>query len=154
MAKNDFQYGGWNSYTLQCGCGSGIVTVNSPSGSTCNVIRGPRMTCHWIRPNVRHIAILHLVSQSTCHSATVSEILSESDHPRQKKWRTSTVTYGASTSQSSRMTCCSRRCITYRTTWVDDYVELFNDDVQQVVDELSLLITTKYSRSSTSCRDQ
>ena len=47
MAKNDFQYGGWNSYTLQCGvimtlispgdctlqCGSGIVTVNSPSGS-------------------------------------------------------------------------------------------------------------------------
>jgi len=53
MAKNDFQYGGWNSYTLQCGtimtlispgdctleCGSGIVTVNSPSGSTCNVTR-------------------------------------------------------------------------------------------------------------------
>ena len=53
MAKNDFQYGGWRSYTLQCGtiitlispgdctlhacnvaCGSGIVTANSPSGST------------------------------------------------------------------------------------------------------------------------
>ena len=50
MTKNDFQYGGWNSYTLQCGtimtltspgdcthnaaCGSGIMTVNSPSGST------------------------------------------------------------------------------------------------------------------------
>jgi len=46
MAKNDFQYGGWNSYTLQCGtivtlispcnvaCGSGNMTVNSPSGST------------------------------------------------------------------------------------------------------------------------
>jgi len=48
MAKNDFQYGGWNYYTLQCGtimtlisqgdctlqCGSGIMTVNSPSGST------------------------------------------------------------------------------------------------------------------------
>jgi len=50
MANNDFQYGGWNSYTLQCGtimtlispgdctlqcgmCGSGIITVNSPSGS-------------------------------------------------------------------------------------------------------------------------
>jgi len=32
MAKNDIQYGGWNSYTLQCG--SGIVTVNSPSGNT------------------------------------------------------------------------------------------------------------------------
>jgi len=35
MAKNDFQYGGWNSYTLQCvACGSGIMTVNSPSGGT------------------------------------------------------------------------------------------------------------------------
>jgi len=32
MAKNDYQYGGWNSYTLACGYG--IVTVNSPSGST------------------------------------------------------------------------------------------------------------------------
>jgi len=48
MAKNDFQYGGWNSYTMQCGtimtlispgdctlqCGSGKMAVNSPSGST------------------------------------------------------------------------------------------------------------------------
>ena len=48
MAKNDFQYGERNSYTLQCStitplissgdctlqCGSGIVTVNSPTGST------------------------------------------------------------------------------------------------------------------------
>ena len=48
MAKNYLHYGGWNSYTLQYGtittlissgdctlqCGSGIVTVNSPSGST------------------------------------------------------------------------------------------------------------------------
>jgi len=45
----------------------------------CNVIRGYRMTCHWIRPNVRHIGILHLVSisttspQSTCHSAPVHQ---------------------------------------------------------------------------------
>jgi len=31
MVKNDFQYGGWNSYTLQCGT---IVTLISPSGST------------------------------------------------------------------------------------------------------------------------
>jgi len=57
----------------------------------CNVIHGSGMTCHWIRPNVRHIGILHLVSisttspLSTCHSAPVSEILSKSDHPRQKK---------------------------------------------------------------------
>ena len=57
----------------------------------CNVTRGSGMTCHWIRPNVRHIGILLLVSisaispQSTCHSAPVYEILSKSDHPRQKK---------------------------------------------------------------------
>jgi len=85
-------------------CGSGIVTVNSPSGSTCNVTRGCGMTCHWIRPNVRHIGILHLVSISThhrsrhCHSAPVCEILSKSDHPRQKmtscrfsRWRISAI---------------------------------------------------------------
>ena len=35
MAKNDFQYGGWNSYTLQCGMWLwNFLTVNSPSGST------------------------------------------------------------------------------------------------------------------------
>jgi len=58
----------------------------------CNVIRGSGMTCHWIRPDVPHIGILHLVSisttsaQSTCHSApAVCEILSKLDHPRQKK---------------------------------------------------------------------
>ena len=56
-----------------------------------NVTRGSGMTCHWIRPNVRHIGILHLVSiltilpQSTCHAAPVCEILSKSDHPWQKK---------------------------------------------------------------------
>jgi len=52
---------------------------------------GSGMTCHVIRPNVRHIGILHLVSiltvspQSTSHSAPVCEILSKSDHPQQKK---------------------------------------------------------------------
>jgi len=56
-------------------CGSGIVTVNSANG---RVTRGSGMTCHWIRPNVRHIGILHLVwisttsSQLTCHSAPCS----------------------------------------------------------------------------------
>jgi len=71
----------------------------------CNVAGGSGMTCHWIRPNVRHIGILHLVSisttssPSTCHSAQVSEILSKSDHRRQKKmtscrfsrWRISAI---------------------------------------------------------------
>ena len=62
-----------------------------PVAAPCNVPGGSGMTCHRIRPNVRHIGILHLVSisttslQSTCHSAPVSEILSKSDHPRQKK---------------------------------------------------------------------
>jgi len=161
MAKNDFQYGGWNSYTLQCGT---ITTFISPGDCTlphgmwlwnrdwihqvaapCNVIRGSWMTCHWIRPvvapysvtrssgimshdtefarwqhpavwqvalgwqchwirpNVRHIGILHLVSISTTlpqsTSAPVTEILSKSDHPRQKKmtscrfsrWRISAI---------------------------------------------------------------
>ena len=51
----------------------------------CNVICGSGMTCHRIRPNIRHIGILHLVSiltispQSTCHSAPVCEILSQLD---------------------------------------------------------------------------
>jgi len=55
----------------------------------CNVAGGSGMTCHGIRPNIRHIGILHLVwfwpYQSTCHSAPVCEILSKSDHPQQKK---------------------------------------------------------------------
>jgi len=102
MAKNDFQYSGWNSYTMQSGT---IMTLNSPGDCTLqwgmwlwnqvaapfNVIRGSGMTCHWIRPNVRHIRIVHLVSistispRSTCHSVPVCEILSNSDHSRQKK---------------------------------------------------------------------
>jgi len=125
-------------------CSSGIVTLNSPSGSTlqcdtwlwddmllnspggstlqwhialeswhwicqvaapCSVAGCCGMTCHWICPNVRHIGILHLISistkssQLTCHSATVSDILSKSDHLRQKKmtscplsrWRISAI---------------------------------------------------------------
>jgi len=60
----------------------------------CNVIRGCGMACHWIRPKVRHIGILHSVfdfdritagDMSFCTTAPVSEILSKSDHPRQKK---------------------------------------------------------------------
>jgi len=163
MAKNDFQYGGWNSYTLQCctimtfilpgdctlQCGMWLWNRNSeftkwqhpamwyaalgwhaiqfarlqhPAmwhialgswhrihqvAAPCNVAGGSGMTCHWIRPNVRHIGILHLVSiptispQSTCHSAAVCEILSKSDNCGQKKmtscrfsrWRISAILY-------------------------------------------------------------
>jgi len=88
MAKNDFNMAIWFQVA-----------------TSCNVIRGSGMTCHWIRSNVRHIGILHLVSisttspQSACHSAPVSEILSKSDHPPQKKttwcrfsrWRISVI---------------------------------------------------------------
>ena len=70
----------------------------------CNVAGGCRMRCHWICPNVHHMGILHLVAilttspQSKCHSAPLSEILSKSDHPRQKmascrfsRWRISAI---------------------------------------------------------------
>ena len=71
----------------------------------CNVASGSGMTCHWIRPNVRHIKILHLVSISTtspqliCYYPPIAEILSKLDHPRQKKmtacrfsrWRISAI---------------------------------------------------------------
>ena len=51
-----------------------------------NVAGGSGMTCHRICPNVRHIGFdFDQSQQSTCHSAPVCEILSKSDHPRQKK---------------------------------------------------------------------
>ena len=121
MAKNDFQYGGWNFYTLQCGtimtlispgdcilqCGMWLwnhdseftkcdtwlwddMPLHSPVAASCDVTRNSGMICHWIRPNVRHIGILLLLSisaispQSTCHYAPVCEMLSKSDHAQQK----------------------------------------------------------------------
>ena len=94
----------WVTAPCNVACGSGIMTVNTSSGSTlqCN---GSGMTCHWIRPNVRHIGILHLVSIPTHHHSrhvilyAKCEILSKSDHRRQKKmtscrfsrWRISAI---------------------------------------------------------------
>ena len=129
MSQNDFQYGGWNYYTLQCvtimtfilpgecncnlQCGMWLRNHDSEFAkwqhpamwhvalgswhwirqvaAPCNVAGGCGMIGHRIRPNVRHIGILHLVSiftispYSTCHSAPVCKILSKSDHPQQKK---------------------------------------------------------------------
>jgi len=108
MAKNDFQYAGWNSYTLQLWLDHNIdfvrwlhpavwhVAVESwqwihQVAAPCDVTRGCAMTCHWIRQNVRHIGILHYgfhfhtSPQSTCHYVPVCEILFKSDHPQQKK---------------------------------------------------------------------
>jgi len=101
IAKNDFQYGGWNSYTKQCGM---IMTLLSRGdcilqmwhvalgwhaiefarwqhpatwhvalelwhwirqvAAPCTVAGGSGITCHWVRLNVRHTGILHLVSIS------------------------------------------------------------------------------------------
>jgi len=91
MAKNDFQYGGWNSYTLHVACGSGIVTVNSPSGSTlqCDTWRwddmplnSPKRSPYWNSTSGFHF---HTSPQSTCHSVPVCGILSKSDHHRGEK---------------------------------------------------------------------
>jgi len=108
-------------YTLQCGtitrhwfrqvtapcsvaCGSGIVTVNSPSGSTlqCDTwlwddipLNSPKRPPYW---NSTYGFHFHISPKSTCHSVPVCEILSKSDHPRQKKmtscrlrWRISAI---------------------------------------------------------------
>ena len=94
-------------------CGSGIMTVNSPSGSrptlqrdTClwdgmslNSPGGSTLQCgSWLwddmplnSPNVCHIGILLLVSisaislQSTCHSAPVCEIFIQIGPPSSEK---------------------------------------------------------------------
>ena len=86
---------------------SGIMTVNSPSGNT--------LQCDtWLWDHGWHamkfaktfailefylVSILTISPQSTCNSAPVSEILSKSDHPLQKKmtscrfsrWRISAI---------------------------------------------------------------
>jgi len=66
-------------------------------GLPCNLTRGSAMTCHLIRPNVRHIGILLLVSisaispQSTCHSA-VWEIFIQIEPPSAEKiWQISAI---------------------------------------------------------------
>jgi len=58
MAKNDFQYGELNSYTLQCGTmmililpgdctlQCGMWLWNRQVAAPCNVIRGSGMKCH------------------------------------------------------------------------------------------------------------
>ena len=71
-------------------CGSGIVTVNSPNGSTlqCDMwlwddmpLNSPKRPPYWNSTSGFHF---HTSPQSTCHSVPVCEILSKSDHPRQK----------------------------------------------------------------------
>jgi len=57
MAKNDFQYAGWNSYTLQCG----TITTLISSGD-CTLQCGMRLSWQWIHqvaaPAVWHVALV------------------------------------------------------------------------------------------------
>ena len=86
-------------------CGSGIVTVNSPSGSTlqCDTwlwddmpLNLPKRVPYW---NSTTGFYFHISPQSTCHSVPGCKILSISDLPRQKKitsyrfsrWRISAI---------------------------------------------------------------
>jgi len=120
MAKNDFQYAGWNFYTLQCGT---ITTLISSGDCTlqCGMWLWNRDSefIKWQHPAMWHVAVgWHAIEfaktspilefyiwfpytspQSTCHYVPVCEILSKSDHPRQKKmtscrfsrWRISSI---------------------------------------------------------------
>jgi len=89
--------------TLQCGMLT--VAVNSPSGSTlqCDTwlwddmpVNSPKRPSYWNSTSGFHF---HTSPQSTCHSVPVCEILSKSDHSRQKKmtscrfsrWRISAI---------------------------------------------------------------
>jgi len=82
-------------------CGSGIVTVNSPSGSTLQIwddmrLNSPKLPPYWNSTSGFHF---HTSPQSTCHSVLVCDILSKSDNPRQKimtscrfsRWRISAI---------------------------------------------------------------
>jgi len=84
-------------------CGSGIVTVNSPNGSTlqCDTwlwedmpLNSPKRLPYWNSTSGFHF---HTSPQSTCHSAPVCKILSKSNHPQQmtscrfSRWRISTI---------------------------------------------------------------
>jgi len=86
-------------------CDCGIVTVNSPSGSTlqCDMwlwddmlLNSPERPPYWNSTSGFHF---HTSPQSTCYSVPICEILSKSDHLRQKKmtscrfsrWRISAI---------------------------------------------------------------
>ena len=58
MAKNNFQYGGWNSYTLQCGT---IMTLIS--AGDCTLLCGIWLWNHdgeftkWQQPAMSYVAL-------------------------------------------------------------------------------------------------
>ena len=107
--QKKIKYGGETIFNMANGiltpcnvaCGSGIMTVNSPSGSTlqCNrddMPNSPKRPPYW---NSTSGFISTISPQSTCLSAPSEKFLSKSDHPRQKKitlcrfsrWRISAI---------------------------------------------------------------
>ena len=87
---------------LHPACGSGIVTVNSPSGSTlqCDTwlwddmpLNSPKRSPYWNSTSGFHF---HTSPQSTCHSVPVCEILSKSGQKKMmpcrfSRWRISAI---------------------------------------------------------------
>ena len=98
MAKNNFQCGGWNYYTLQCGM---IMTLILPGDCTLQCGRWLWDDMPWNSakrpPYWNSTSVFDF--ESTCHSAPVYEILSKLDHTQQKKltscrfsrWRISAI---------------------------------------------------------------
>ena len=118
MAKNDFQYGGWNSYTLQCGTimtlilpgdctlqfgmWLGIVTVNSPSGSTlqCDTWLWDDMPLNspkrlefyiWFRFRPHHRSRHVILHQSTKFYPNLTTLSRKKTSCRLSRWRISAI---------------------------------------------------------------
>jgi len=142
----------------------------------CSVIRGSGMTCHGIRPNVRHIGILHLVPiltispQSTCHYAPVCEILSKSDHIQQKKmtscqfsrWRISAISYFRGPIMGSLKSPCTT---SYRKVnndhsskllsfWENRVFAIWRQTDRQTYKQTDEQIDTPVARSRSRCRER
>ena len=69
MANNDCQYGGWNSYTLQC---ETIMTLIYPGDCTLQCGRWLWDDIPFNSPNVRNIGILLLVSITAITAVDIS----------------------------------------------------------------------------------
>jgi len=93
--------------------------------AACNVIRGSGMTCHGIRPNVRHTGILHLVSiltispQSTCYSAP---FCMGENRPKSENWATLTPRSSATVHRTEKSTGSAKLPGPWTTTWSKQYL--------------------------------
>ena len=91
----------------------------------CNVAGGSGMTCHWIRPNVRHTGILHLVSiltispQSTCYSAP---FCMGKNRPKSENWATLTPRSSATVHRTEKSTGSAKLPGPWTTMWSKLYL--------------------------------